>query len=344
MAVGVRQPVPAWPAGRGDHRMNAGIAIEIRNLTKAFNGQKVLDDLGLEVEAGEVFGLLGPNGAGKTTTIRTLLTLLKPTSGHIKVFGYDVVTQPRQVRQILGYVPQEKAVDRFLTAREHLLLVADLYHLPRPEANQRIDKVLALVDLFEKADELVTTYSGGMKKKLDIACGLIPNPKVLILDEPTLGLDVESRIRIWDYIRKLKSERLTIFMTTNYLDEADELCDRIAILDRGRVVALGAPESLKKGLGGDLVMVRFSPALDDPEKWSERLRREHSFIHDIKVATDRRGFEIRVVSHEEALMPIIQTLHRQGYEIQSLQYSRPTLEDVFITYAGHPIRDQRALS
>lgn len=221
--------------------MKPGIAIEIQHLTKTFNNKKVLDDLNLEVEAGEVFGLLGPNGAGKTTTIRTTLTLLKPTAGQIKVAGLDVVSEPRQVRQILGYVPQEKAVDRFLTGREHLILVADLYHLTREQARQRIEEILVLVDLKDSADELVTTYSGGMKKKLDIACGLIPSPKVLILDEPTLGLDVESRIRTWDYIRKLSAQGLTIFMTTNYLDEADELCDRIAILDRGRVVALGAP-------------------------------------------------------------------------------------------------------
>ena len=319
-------------------------AIEIRHLTKTFNNKKVLDDLNLEVEAGEVFGLLGPNGAGKTTTIRTTLTLLKPTEGQIKVFGYDVVSEPRQVRQILGYVPQEKAVDRFLTGREHLILVADLYHLSREQARQRIEEILALVDLKDSADELVNTYSGGMKKKLDIACGLIPSPKVLILDEPTLGLDVESRIRTWDYIRKLSAQGLTIFMTTNYLDEADELCDRIAILDRGRVVALGAPEALKKGLGGDLVMVRVTPPLSDQDRLPDLLRRELTFIHEIKVASDRKGLEIRVVSHEEALLPIIQTLHREGYEIQSLRYSRPTLEDVFVTYAGHQIRENPALS
>ena len=324
--------------------MKPGKAIEVSNLSKSLNGKTVLKDLNLQVEIGEIFGLLGPNGAGKTTTIRTTLTLLKPTSGQIKVWGYDVVKEPRQVRQILGYVPQEKAIDRFLTGREHLILVADLYHLDRKLAKRRMEEVLELVDLKEKADDVVNTYSGGMKKKLDIACGLIPNPKVLIMDEPTLGLDVESRIRVWDHIRKIKAQGLTIFMTTNYLDEADELCDRIAILDQGRVVAQGAPETLKKGLGGDLVVVKLVHPFGAQDRLPERLREALSFIHEIKVSPDRERLEIRVVSHEEAVLPIIQTLHQQGYEIQSLQYSRPTLEDVFITYAGHQIRELPALS
>ena len=324
--------------------MNSNKAIEISNLSKTFNGRKVLDGLNLAVEVGEVFGLLGPNGAGKTTTIRTTLTLLKPSAGKIKVWGYDVVNEARQVRQFLGYVPQEKAVDRFLTGREHLILVADLYHLQRKQALQRINEVLELVDLKDQADEVVNTYSGGMKKKLDIACGLTPNPKVLILDEPTLGLDVESRIRIWEYIRGIKAQVLTIFMTTNYLDEANELCDCIAILDQGRAMALGGPESLKKGLGGDLVILKVTPPLSPQDHLVEKLQKELTFIHWIHVSPDRGQLEIRVVSHEEALMPLIQTLHRQGHEIESLKYSRPTLEDVFMTYAGHQVRDRSVLS
>jgi ABC-2 type transport system ATP-binding protein len=183
-----------------------------------------------------------------------------------------------------------------------------------------------------------------MKKKLDIACGLIPNPRILILDEPTLGLDVESRIRIWDYIRRIRSQGLTIFMTTNYLDEADSLCDRVAILDQGRVVAQGSPESLKKGLGGDLVTVTVGPAVKDLERLSDRLRKELSFIQDIKVFPDRQRLEIRVTSHEEALLPILQSLHRQGQELRSVGYSRPTLEDVFVTYAGRRVGEAAALS
>ncbi|HUK55878.1 MAG TPA: ATP-binding cassette domain-containing protein [Nitrospiria bacterium] len=318
-------------------------AIEIRNLKKTFNGKTVLENLTLDVEPGEVFGMLGPNGAGKTTTIRTILTLLKPTEGRVMVWGYDVETQPREVRQVLGYVPQEKAVDRFLTGREHLILVADLYHLSKAEAQKRIREVLELVDLSQKADDLVTHYSGGMKKKLDIACGLIPDPKVLVLDEPTLGLDVESRIRIWEYIRRLQRGGLTILMTTNYLDEADQLCDRIAILDRGRLVSLGAPEGLKKGLGGDRVTIQFGPQEDRLEELAGRLKKELPFVNEIKVSPGNHELEIRVTSNEEALAPLIQKIHEHRHPILAIQYSRPTLEDVFITSTGHKIKEDSAL-
>lgn len=318
-------------------------AIEIRNLKKTFGEKTVVENLTLDVEKGEVFGLLGPNGAGKTTTIRTILTLLKPTEGQVKVWGHDVVMQPRDVRQVLGYVPQEKAVDRFLTGCEHLILVADLYHLTRPEAKKRIHEVLELVDLSHKADELVNNYSGGMKKKLDIACGLIPNPKILVMDEPTLGLDVESRIRVWDYIRRLQRGGLTILMTTNYLDEADQLCDRIAILDRGRLVALGPPEGLKKGLGGDRVTVQFGPLQDRLEELAGSLKKELPFVNEIKVSPASHELEIRVTSNEEALAPLIQAIHQSNHPILAIQYSRPTLEDVFITYTGHKIKEDSAL-
>ena len=318
-------------------------SLEIKNLTKFFGEKKVVDDLNLELQEGEVFGMLGPNGAGKTTTIQMILTLLKPTEGTIQVFGIDTATRAREVRQILGYVPQEKAVDRYLTGREHLTLVSDLYHLRKPEARRRIDEVLKLVDLSEKADEVVHNYSGGMKKKLDIACGLIPTPKLLILDEPTLGLDVESRIRIWDYIRRLKQGGLTILMTTNYLDEADQLCDRIIILDRGRSVALGAPDGLKKGLGGDRVTVEFGPDQNHLEKLVDRLKSELPFVNGVKVSSSGHELEIRVTSNEEALAPLIQKIHQHGHPIQGIQYSRPTLEDVFVTYTGHKIKEDSSL-
>jgi ABC-2 type transport system ATP-binding protein len=318
-------------------------AIEIHNLKKTFDEKTVLENLTLDVEPGEVFGMLGPNGAGKTTTIRTVLTLLKPTEGRVKVWGYDVETQAREVRQVLGYVPQEKAVDRFLTGREHLILVADLYHLNKTEARERIREVLELVDLTQKADDLVNNYSGGMKKKLDIACGLIPAPKVLVLDEPTLGLDVESRIRIWEYIRRLQRAGLTILMTTNYLDEADQLCDRIAILDRGRLVALGTPEGLKKGLGGDRVTIQFGPQQDRLEELAGSLKKELPFVNEIKVSPESHELEIRVTSNEEALAPLIQAFHQRRHPILAIQYSRPTLEDVFITYTGRKIKEDGAL-
>jgi ABC-2 type transport system ATP-binding protein len=324
--------------------MNPQFAIQMRDLTKTYGEVTAVAQLSVEIPIGEVFGLLGPNGAGKTTTIRTILTLLKPTSGEVRVWGYDAVTQPRQVRQVLGYVPQEKAVDRFLTGREHLELVAALYHLTPHETGQRIDEVLRLVDLTDKADELVTNYSGGMKKKLDIACGLIGRPKILIMDEPTLGLDVESRIRVWDYVRRLKKDGITVVMTTNYLDEADAVCDRLAIMDRGRLVACGSPDELKRGLGGDRISVRAAATRDQLEAAAEALRRELTFVTGAKVDPKRAELEVRVVSNEQALSPLIQLLQRRQIAIEAISYSRPTLEDVFVTYAGHRIREEGGLS
>jgi len=233
--------------------MDRAVAIETIKLRKTYGTLTAVDDLTFQVRAGEIFGLLGPNGAGKSTTLRILITLLRPTSGQALVLGHDVAKEPDTIRRLIGYVPQERAIDRFLTGREHLLLLADLYHLSKVEAQRRIPELLKLVDLEDRADQPAKTYSGGMKRKLDIACGLLPNPKVVFLDEPTLGLDVQSRLRIWDHVRQLKARGITIVMTTNYLDEADQLCDRLAIIDGGRIRAMGSPAELKAGLGGDIV-------------------------------------------------------------------------------------------
>ena len=196
-----------------------------------------------------------------------LITLLRPTGGRATIMGYDVEREPERVRATIGYVPQERALDRFLTGREHLLLLGDLYHLPKQEARRRIEEILTLVDLGAKADLPAKTYSGGMKRKLDIACGLLPNPSILFLDEPTLGLDVQSRLRIWDYIRRLKARGITIVMTTNYLDEADQFYDRIAIIDSGRIKALGSPSELKAGLGGDSLSLSIARPLARARGW-----------------------------------------------------------------------------
>ncbi|HEY5648452.1 MAG TPA: ATP-binding cassette domain-containing protein [Nitrospiria bacterium] len=318
-------------------------AIEIENLARVFNGKRVVDGLSLEVREGEIFGLIGPNGAGKTTTIRMLLTLLKPTEGAVRVWGIDAATRPREVRQVIGYVPQEKAVDRYLTGREHLDMVSHLYHMSREESLKRIEEVLELVDLVKKADEVVGNYSGGMKKKLDIACGLIPNPKILILDEPTLGLDVESRIRIWNYIRVLSKGGLTIFLTTNYLDEAEQLCGRIAILDRGKLAVCGIPEDLKKGLGGDRVTLHFNPSENGLGDLADTLKKDLAFIHEIRVRSGDNEIEARVTAHEQAIAPLIQAVQKTGREIRGIYYSRPTLEDVFVSFTGRKIKEDRSL-
>ena len=202
--------------------MSRAVAIEVSHLGKTYEKVRAVDDLSFQVYAGEIFGLLGPNGAGKSTTLRILITLLHPTSGSATILGMDSVKDADRVRKTIGYVPQERAIDRFLTGREHLELLADLYHLSPEDASTRIPQLLKLVELEQQADRPAKTYSGGMKRKLDIACGLLPDPKILFLDEPTLGLDVQSRLRIWDHVRAMRERGITVVMTTNYLDEADQ--------------------------------------------------------------------------------------------------------------------------
>jgi len=231
--------------------MAAAAAVEIQKLVKRYGDTVAVDGLDLEVRPGEIFGLLGPNGAGKTTTFKILVTLLRPTSGTVKIFGHDVVNEADRVRQLMGYVPQERAVDRLLTAQQHLELFVDLYHLPADIAAARIREALQLVDLADRTEEPVGKFSGGMKKRLEIACGLLHEPKILFLDEPTLGLDVQSRGQVWAHIRRLKQSGMTVVINSNYMEEADHLCDRVAIIDKGRLRALGSPHDLKRNVGGE---------------------------------------------------------------------------------------------
>lgn len=316
--------------------MNRAAAIEVSRLSKAYDGLKAIEDISFLVHAGEIFGLLGPNGAGKSTTLRILITLLRPTSGTATVLGYDTVRDADRVRQLIGYVPQERAIDRFLTGREHLELLANLYHLSKEDAQRRILELLKLVGLEQHADRLAKTYSGGMKRKLDIACGLLPNPKIVFLDEPTLGLDVQSRLRIWDHVRDLRTRGMTVVMTTNYLDEADQLCDRIAIIDGGRIKALGSPTELKVGLGGDIVSLTI--------KESGRIESLASAIKGQpairSVSTTAAGLDIRVESPEKALPTILDAANRLACRLEFIDYHRPRLDDVFVAHTGHAIREE----
>lgn len=315
-------------------------AIEVSRLTKIYDRTKAVDDLSFHVAAGEIFGLLGPNGAGKSTTLRILITLLQPTSGTARVLGLDTVADADRVRQTIGYVPQERAIDRFLTGREHLELLANLYHLTPDQATQRIAHLLKLVELEAHADRPAKTYSGGMKRKLDIACGLLPDPKILFLDEPTLGLDVQSRLRIWDHVRAMRARGITVVMTTNYLDEADQLCDRIAIIDQGRIKALGSPTELKIGLGGDIVSLTI---------------REHDRVEALAAAltalpavrsvqTKAAGLDVRVDSPEKALPAILEAANRLTCQLEFIDYHRPRLDDVFIAHTGRSIKDDAVLT
>ncbi len=315
--------------------MDRTIAIDVKSLCKTYDSHKAVDDLSFHVYAGEIFGLLGPNGAGKSTTLRTLITLLHPTSGTATVMGHDTVLEADKVRTLIGYVPQERAIDRFLTGREHLQLLGALYHLTKDEATKRINELLKLVDLETHADRPAKTYSGGMKRKLDIACGLLPDPKILFLDEPTLGLDVQSRLRIWEYVRMLKARGMTVVMTTNYLDEADQLCDRLAIIDGGKIKTLGSPIELKIALGGDIVSLTLKEMDRIPSLEADLKNRPA--IKSVRVTT--KGLDIRVESPEKALPAILESANRLGCSVEFIQYNRPRLDDVFIAHTGRAITE-----
>ena len=316
--------------------MDRAVAIDVSHLSKSYDGHPAVTDVSFQVYSGEIFGLLGPNGAGKSTTLRTLITLLVPSSGRATVFGLDSVRDADRVRHLIGYVPQERAIDRFLTGREHLELLAALYHLPKDEARRRIAELLKLVELEAHADRPAKTYSGGMKRKLDIACGLLPDPKVLFLDEPTLGLDVQSRLKIWDYVRLLKARGMTVVMTTNYLDEADQLCDRLAIIDGGAIKTIGSPVELKVGLGGDVVSLRLKEA--DKVSLLESVLKGQPAIKAVR--TTHQGLDIRVESAEKALPAILESANRLGCTVEFIQYNRPRLDDVFLAHTGRRIQDE----
>jgi ABC-2 type transport system ATP-binding protein len=320
--------------------MDPAVAIDVSGLSKSYDGHRAVSDISFQVHAGEIFGLLGPNGAGKSTTLRILITLLAPTSGSAAIFGLDSVRDADHVRRLIGYVPQERAIDRFLTGREHLELLAALYHLTKDDARRRIAELLKLVELEAHADRPAKTYSGGMKRKLDIACGLLPDPKVLFLDEPTLGLDVQSRLKIWDYVRLLKARGMTVVMTTNYLDEADRLCDRLAIIDGGVIKTMGSPVELKLGLGGDIVSLTLKEA--DQVKSLESALKGQPAIKAVRATP--KGLDIRVESAEKALPAILEAANRIGCTVEFIQYNRPRLDDVFLAHTGRRIEDAQKQS
>jgi len=308
--------------------------IEARGLTKRFDGLVAVDHIDLDVEEGEIFGFLGPNGAGKTTTIKMLTTLLKPSEGEAKVCGYDVVKQPDLVRKSIGVVFQEPALDDQLTGRENLDFHARLYGLNRREREERIEEVLKLVGLEDRADELVKNYSGGMRRRLEIARGFIHHPRILFLDEPTLGLDVQTRRAIWSYIMELnKRAGITIFLTTHYLEEADKLSDRVAIIDNGKILAVDSPRKLKDMIGSDVITLRCS----EPNRLKNILE-SVSWVNDVK----RHGEELSIyVELGETKIPkIIRIAEEYGIRINSITLREPSLEDVYLNFTGKTIREE----
>lgn len=310
------------------------LAIETENLTKEFDGLKAVDNISLEVKEGEIFGLLGPNGAGKTTLIKVLATLLKPTTGEAKVWNFDVLKEQDKVRKSIGIVFQEPALDNRLTGKENLDFHARLYGLDKEARQKRIKEVLSLVELEDKADVLTQNYSGGMQRRLEVARGLMHYPKVLFLDEPTLGLDPQTRHNIWDYIVKLnQKEKITIILTTHYMEEADYLCQRVAIIDFGKIVALDTPQNLKDILGGDIISVEGT----SPDRAFEVFKKL-SWVKKISKHNDIVNLN---VEQGEKKIPLLMRIDQkeEKLEIKSVNLRKPTLEDVFLHFTGRTIRE-----
>jgi ABC-2 type transport system ATP-binding protein len=310
--------------------------IETFNLTKEFNGLKAVNNVNLQIEEGEIFGLLGPNGAGKTTFISMLCTLLRPTSGTAKVNGFDIIKQQSEVRKSIGIVFQDPSLDNRLTGRENLEMHAGLYGVPKSGRKKRIEEVLDLVALSDRADELVKNYSGGMKRRLEIARGLIHYSKVLFLDEPTLGLDPQTREHIWEYIKKLaEREHITILLTTHYMEEADALCNRVAIMDHGEIKILDTPENLKNSLEGDVIIleVNKSEAIAEKIKSLEEVKKVHVMDNKIFIT----------VKNAEIFAPkILEFAKNNNVIVTSMSMRKPSLGDVFLHYTGREIREEKA--
>jgi len=309
-------------------------AIKAEGLTKVFNGSLVaVDHIDFSVRHGEIFGFLGPNGAGKTTTINMLITVLKPTEGKASILGYDLAKQNNEVRYSIGVVPQEYTADEDLTGYENILLCADLYGISRKVSKKRAEDLLKLVELTAFKDKKVQTYSGGMRRRLELACGLINRPKVLFLDEPTLGLDVQTRAATWNYIRMLKKEfGMTLFMTTHYLEEADALCDRVAIIDHGKIIVVGTPDELKDSLGGDIINVAI-------KKDVEITGLVEKIEHVKEVKKENGSYVIKSENGEVTAPLIIEALRKEGHVVTRLSLTKPTLNEVYLQYTGRSMRD-----
>ncbi|HXX58624.1 MAG TPA: ATP-binding cassette domain-containing protein [Thermodesulfovibrionales bacterium] len=303
--------------------------ITVENLVKRFGNITAVNDISFEVEEGSIFGFLGPNGAGKTTTISILCTLLSPTSGRAFISGYDCLSEPSAVRKSIGIVFQDSTLDKELTAYENLMFHAYLYDVKRDERKQRIEDALHFVDLYERRYDLVKKFSGGMKRRLEVARGFIHRPKVLFLDEPTLGLDPQTRANLWEFIVDLpRKHRMTIFMTTHYMEEA-EVCDRIAIIDAGKIITVGTPDELKKTVGGDVIYIRT--------KDNRKAKTEIAKLFQVDVSEKDSELFLTSVKGDACIPEIIRAM---GETVVSVRLQRPTLNDVFLKLTGREIRSE----
>ena len=316
-------------------RTGSGAAVETEGLRKRYGSVTALDGVDLRVASGSVFGLLGPNGAGKTTAVRILTTLLRPDEGRASVAGFDVVREAARVRQSVGLAGQYAAVDENLTGFENLEMVGRLYHLGRRASRERADQLLADFDLAEAGGRLVRTYSGGMRRRLDLAAALVARPPVVFLDEPTTGLDLRSRLALWEAIEALVGEGATVLLTTQYLDEADRLADRVGVIDRGRLIAEGTPRELKRQVGGDRLEIRPCDGAsgEDAVAVLAPLASDRPFVEDGTV-------RVPLVSRQGAIAEAVRRLDDAGIAIDDIAVRSPTLDDVFLALTGHAAEEE----
>ena len=319
--------------------------IELHQLNKRYTAAKgvsvpALNDLSLQVPAGSLYGLLGPNGAGKTTALRILCTLLAPDSGTVRVAGLDALADPRGVRRLLGYVAQDVAIDKILTGRELLQLQGDLYHLPRRQRDRRIAELIELMGMGDWIDRRCGSYSGGMRRRLDLAAGLLHSPQVLVLDEPTVGLDIESRAAIWQVLRQLRDGGTTVLLSSHYLEEVDALADHLAIIESGTVIAEGAPSSLKAALGGDRLTLRVREFSDASEAATvQALLRDCPGVRQV-VVNQAQGYSLNlVIEHDGVVEQLRQQLATADLPVFALAQSRPSLDDVYLQATGRTLMD-----
>jgi len=323
-------------SSRGDN------VIEVRDLVKVYGGDtKAVDAVSFDVAPGELFGFLGPNGAGKTTTIRILATLLRPTSGSARVAGFDVVSQSRDVRRRLGLAMQSPTLDQFSTGRETLELAGRMQRMSRAEIRSRADGLLELMGLTAATKKLTGTYSGGMKRRLDLASALMHRPEVLILDEPTEGLDPQSRTALWEELERISREGTTMLLTTHYMEEADRLCTRLAIIDNGSIVVEGRPGDLKRGIGADTVVLQLDQAAENGKV--ELVRRLlDGMVDPTSVCPHPNGVVLALPDAGNAIPTLLRRLDTSGLHVSGLQMSEPSLDDVFLRYTGRHIREEAA--
>ncbi len=311
------------------------VIVKVEGISKSFGQLKAVDNVSFEVKRGEIFGFLGPNGAGKSTTINMLTTMMRPTSGKATVCGFDVHSQATDVRRNVGVVPQEYTADEDMTGYQNILLCADLYGLPRSDSKPHAEELLRLVELQDAAHRKVKTFSGGMRRRLELACGLVNYPRLLFLDEPTLGLDVQTRAAVWKYIRMLKDQfKMTLFLTTHYLEEADSLCDRIAIIDHGHIIKVGSPEELKASVGGDIIVVGVREAEPDISDDISKIQ----LVKEVK----RNGAEYRIKAEmgEEASPQIMDLVRSRGLHVTKISLTKPTLDEAYLEFTGRTLREE----